>query len=142
MRSIVIVFMAIVFSLAGCNKIASIVEMDNPSEADARAVVMTGGLKKLIDSGDITIDGFKKLDGVIMEKNGIKFYTMKVEFTIKYPKGLDCSGIYAGINTNLAKCLAVGSKKIMKITPGYSITSAHEMVFEKTETGWHAINFS
>lgn len=80
--SVVILMIAVSVNLAGCLS-------SNPSESDAKEVVL-GAYKKYIDSGDLVVENVKKTDGTEMEPSGVKMYGMKVDVTLKYPKGYNC----------------------------------------------------
>ncbi len=108
----VMVVLISLFSLAGCDKVTSIADGGNPSESDAKNIVLDY-YKPLINSGRVVVENFKKTDGQAMDQFGVKLYNMTVEITVKYPKGMPA------------------------VAPGTLQTISHRITFEKSEKGWH-----
>lgn len=125
--SVVILMIAVSVNLAGCLSA-------NPSESDAKEAVLKS-YKKYIDSGDLVVENVKKTDATEMELMGVKMYEMKVDVTLKYPKGYNCE---AGFDEPL---FCIGKRSIGKenfaIAPGFSETVPKMVHFEKSEKGWH-----
>lgn len=125
--SVAILMIAVSVNLAGCLSA-------NPSESDGREAVLKY-YKKYIDSGDLVVESVKKTDATEMELMGVKMYEMKVDVTLKYPKGYNCSYENYG---NEPFC--VGKKQKGKwnfaIASGFSETVPNMVHFAKSEKGW------
>jgi hypothetical protein len=124
--SAVILMVAASINLTGCFS-------SNPSESDAKEAVLKY-YKKYIDSGDLVVESISKTDGQEMEFMGVKMYEMKVDVTLKFPKGYNCK---AGFDEPL---FCSGKRSIGKvnfaIVPGFSEKLSKKVNFEKSEKGW------
>ncbi len=116
-KTIVAFFMMILLTSCG---------FSNPSESDARDV-FEKKYEQEIKDGTIKINKFKKVDGQSAELAGVKFYTLKYEAEIEYPKGLNeqCRPP-APWTCGLTNFKEKGQKEELK----------GEVHFEKTENGW------
>ena len=124
--SVAILMTAVSINMAGCFS-------SNPSESDAKEAVLKH-YKKYIDSGDLVVESVSKTDGKEMEFMGVKMYEMKVDVTLKFPKGYNCE---AGFNEPI---FCNGKRSIGKmnfsIVPGFSEKLSKKVNFEKSEKGW------
>ena len=124
--SVVILMVAISINLAGCFS-------SNPSESDAKEAVLKY-YKKHIDSGDLIVEGVSKTDGQEMELMWVKLYEMKVDVTLKYPKGYNCEHSFNEAPFCRGK-IPMG-KMSFAIVPGFSEKLSKNVNFKKSEKGW------
>jgi hypothetical protein len=109
----------------------------NPSESDGKEAALKV-YKQYIDSGDVVLADFKKTDGTAMVQNGVSIYQMKVDVTLKFPKGIKCSiDLYKKTDPNYdaGKCITLG-KTLTDEAPGATSTTPHQLTFIKSEKGW------
>ncbi len=123
---VAILMIAICVNLAGCLSA-------NPSESDGKEAVLKY-YKKYIDSGDLVVENVKKTDGQEMELMGVKLYEMKVDVTLKYPKGYKCEAGYG--EPRFCRGKRTIDKMVFAIAPGFSETISMPVSFEKSEKGW------
>jgi len=125
--TVAILIVAVSINLAGCLSA-------NPSDSDGKEAVYKY-YKKYTDSGDLVVENVKKTDGQEMELMGVKLYEMKVDVTLKYPKGYNCEASFDEAP------FCVGKRPIGKmnfaIAPGFSETVPKMVHFQKSEKGWH-----
>ena len=130
MKLPVAILMVIVSAnLAGCLS-------SNPSESDGKEAVLKY-YKKYIDSGDLVVESVKKTDGQEMDFMGVKFYEMKVDVTLKYPKGHNCKTQDMETQDMVQDIVIFCSgRSDAVIATGFSETVPKKVRFEKSEKGW------
>jgi len=87
-----------------------------PSEMNARTV-LENQMKSDIQDGTVRIFSFKKVNGQLLDIDGIKVYNLEYEMKIEFPKGIYAFG------------RQIRGKGEIAVKKG-------EIEFEETEKGW------
>ncbi len=115
------------FTLTGCSS-------GVPTESDAEDVFATL-FHKQIESGDLKIDSFDKINGQESEIFGVNEYTIEYKATISFPKGIapECLNDVNpdGRPKGSWNCLGKIPRK-----PGATEERTGKFRFQKTEKGW------